>query len=118
VLVDDSIVRGTRPRRCGALPERGREGNTSQDASPRILHPCYMGVDMGTEQDLIAVGREPAEIAAMVGADSLAYLSIDGLSRAIGIGGLCRACFDGEYHIPVDEGFTKDCFEGFGKGAV
>jgi len=87
-------------------------------ASPRILHPCYMGVDMGAEQDLVAVGREPAEIAAMVGADSLAYLSLEGLSRAIGVEGLCRACFDGNYHIPVDESFTKDCFEGFGRGTI
>jgi len=119
VLVDDSIVRGTTTAPIVALcRSAGAKEIHLRIASPRILHPCYMGVDMGTEQDLIAVGREPAEIAAMVGADSLAYLSIDRLSRAIGIGGLCRACFDGEYHIPVDEGFTKDCFEGFGKGAV
>jgi amidophosphoribosyltransferase len=119
VLVDDSIVRGTTTAPIVALcRSAGAKEIHLRIASPRILHPCYMGVDMGTEQDLIAVGREPAEIAAMVGADSLAYLSIDGLSRAIGIEGLCRACFDGKYHIPVDEGFTKDCFEGFGKGAV
>jgi amidophosphoribosyltransferase len=119
VLVDDSIVRGTTTAPIVALCRNaGAREVHLRIASPRILHPCYMGVDMGTERDLVAVGREPAEIAAMVGADSLAYLSVEGLSRAIGIDGLCRACFDGKYHIPVDDGFTKECFEGFGKGAV
>ncbi|MEN6297190.1 MAG: amidophosphoribosyltransferase [Rectinema sp.] len=119
VLVDDSIVRGTTTAPIVALCRNaGAREVHLRIASPRILHPCYMGVDMGTEHDLIAVGREPEEIAKMVGADSLAYLSIEGLSRAIGIDGVCRACFDGNYHIPVDENFTKNCFEGFGKGTV
>jgi amidophosphoribosyltransferase len=119
VLVDDSIVRGTTTAPIVALCRNaGAKEIHLRIASPRILHPCYMGVDMGAEQDLVAVGREPAEIAAMVGADSLAYLSLEGLSRAIGVEGLCRACFDGNYHIPVDESFTKDCFEGFGRGTI
>ncbi len=119
VLVDDSIVRGTTTAPIVALCRNaGAKEIHLRIASPRILHPCYMGVDMGAEQDLVAVGREPAEIAAMVGADSLAYLSLEGLSRAIGVEGLCRACFDGNYHIPVDEGFTKECFEGFGRGTI
>ncbi len=119
VLVDDSIVRGTTTAPIVALCRNaGAREIHLRIASPPILHPCYMGVDMGTEEDLVAVRREPTEIAAMVGADSLAYLSLGGLSRAIGVEGLCRACFDGNYHIPVDESFTKDCFEGFGRGAV
>jgi len=119
VLVDDSIVRGTTTAPIVALCRNaGAKEIHLRIASPRILYPCYMGVDMGTVQDLVAVGREPAEIAAMLGADSLAYLSIDGLSRAIGVEGLCRACFDGKYHIPVDEGFTKESFEGFEKRTI
>jgi len=119
VLVDDSIVRGTTTAPIVALCRNaGAKEIHLRIASPRILYACYMGVDMGTVQDLVAVGREPAEIAAMLGADSLAYLSIDGLSRAIGVEGLCRACFDGKYHIPVDEGFTKESFEGFEKRTI
>jgi amidophosphoribosyltransferase len=119
VRVDDSIGRGTTTAPIVALCRNaGAKEIHLRIASPRILYPCYMGVDMGSVQDLVAVGREPAEIAAMVGADSLAYLSIDGLSRAIGVEGLCRACFDGKYHIPVDEGFTKESFEGFEKRTI
>ena len=119
VLVDDSIVRGTTTAPLVALCRKaGATEVHLRIASPPILHPCYMGVDMGTEDDLIAVGRSPEQIAAMVGADSLAYLSVGGLSEAIGLSGLCRACFDGFYHIPVDESFRKESFEGFEKGVV
>jgi len=113
VIVDDSIVRGTT---TGPLVKLCRQAGAREVhlriASPPILHPCYMGVDMGTQKDLIAVGRSTSEIAHLLDADSLAYLSIEGLSRAIGVEGLCRACFDGDYPIDVDRQFTKESFEG------
>jgi len=116
VLVDDSIVRGTTTAPIVALCRAaGAREIHLRIASPRILHPCYMGVDMGTEHDLVAVGRSPGDIARMVGADSLSYLSVEGLSRAIGIEGICRACFDGNYPIPVDQSFGKESFESAAK---
>lgn len=119
VLVDDSIVRGTTTGPIVALCRAaGAREIHLRIASPRILHPCHMGVDMGTERDLIAVTRSPDEIARMVGADSLSYLSVDGLTRAIGVDGICRACFDGKYPIPIDEDFSKGSFEGAGRGDV
>lgn len=112
VLVDDSIVRGTTTAPLVKLcRQAGAREVHLRIASPRILHPCYMGVDMGTPSELIAVGKGEDEIARLLGADSLAYLSIEGLSEAIGVKGLCRACFDGQYPIPIDEGFTKESFE-------
>ncbi len=117
VLVDDSIVRGTTTGPIVALCRAaGAREIHLRIASPRILHPCYMGVDMGTERDLIAVTRSPDEIARMVGADSLSYLSVEGLTRAIGVDGICRACFDGKYPIPIDEDFSKESFEGIPRG--
>jgi len=70
-----------------------------------------MGVDMGAKDELIAVHSSPSQIAALVGADSLCYLSLKGLTEAIGVEGLCRACFDGKYPISVDDAFQKDRFE-------
>jgi len=117
VLVDDSIVRGTTTGPIVALCRAaGAREIHLRIASPRILHPCHMGVDMGSERDLIAVGRSPDEIARMVGADSLSYLSVEGLTRAIGVDGICRACFDGDYPIPIDSGFSKESFEGIPRG--
>ena len=117
VLVDDSIVRGTTTAPIISLCRKaGAREIHLRIASPRILYPCYMGVDMGTKSDLMAVGRNLSEITKILGADSLAYLSIDGLSHAIGIEGLCMACFDGNYPIPVNESFRKECFECVAKG--
>ncbi|MEJ5185106.1 MAG: amidophosphoribosyltransferase, partial [Rectinemataceae bacterium] len=111
VVVDDSIVRGTTTKPLVALLRAAGASEVHlRIASPPVLHQCYMGVDMG--EQLIAVGRTVDEIARELGADSLAYLSVDGLARAIGVQGLCRACFDGNYPIPVDEGFEKSSFEG------
>jgi len=119
VLVDDSIVRGTTTAQIIALCRRaGAREIHLRIASPRILYPCYMGVDMGTKSDLMAVGRNLSEITKILGADSIAYLSIEGLSNAIGVDGLCKACFDGNYPIPVNEGFQKECFECVSKGAL
>lgn len=79
---------------------------------PPIAHPCFMGVDMGRFEDLIAHKRSVEEIRARVGADSLVYLSLDGMMRAVGqADGYCQACFTGKYPIPVDLTSAKTGFE-------
>jgi amidophosphoribosyltransferase len=81
-------------------------------SSPPIRHPCFMGVDMASQPELIAYNRTSAEICELIGADSLSYLSMDGLLRATGRDpkGFCGACFSGVYPFPViDAG--KEIFE-------
>ena len=79
---------------------------------PPITHPCFMGVDMGRFEDLIAHKRSVDEICEKVGADSLTYLSVDGMMRAVGRGdGFCQACFTGKYPVQVDLMSAKTGFE-------
>ncbi len=107
VMIDDSIVRGntTGPlvrllRDAGALKVHVRI------TCPPIAHPCFMGVDMGSYEELIAHRMSVAEICDWVKADSLEYLSLEGMMRAIGrTDGYCNACFNGKY--PVDVNFTS-----------
>jgi len=105
VLVDDSIVRGTTSRRI--VEELRRAGASEvhmRIASPPIVWPCFMGIDIATRGELIAAHHNEAEVCELVGADSLHYLSIEGLRRAIGAenaSGFCYACFDGRYPVKV-----------------
>jgi amidophosphoribosyltransferase len=113
MLVDDSIVRGNT---MGPLIKLLRDAGAAQVhlaiTCPPIKHPCFMGVDMGTYKDLIAHKRTVDEICAHVGADSLYYLSLDGMMRAIGrMEGYCQACFTGNYPLDVDVSRTKTGFE-------
>jgi amidophosphoribosyltransferase len=108
VLIDDSIVRGTT---MGPIVRLVREAGKAKEvhvriASPPIRHPCFMGVDMASHEQLIAHNLSVEEIRAHVGADSLAYLSVDGLHAAVGEGldkgrGHCDACFTGRYPVDV-----------------
>ena len=113
VLVDDSIVRGNT---MGPLIKLLREAGATQVhlaiTCPPIAHPCLMGVDMGTYDDLIAHKRTVNQICAHVGADSLQYLSLEGMMRAVGrTDGYCQACFTGRYPLDVDVNRTKTGFE-------
>lgn len=116
VLIDDSIVRGTT---TGALVALLRAAGAREIhlriASPPIKHPCFMGVDMGKPEELIAARLDAAGLARELGADSLAWLSLEGLRKAIGTGGTCEACFTGRYPLAIDRGQTKTGFEGGGK---
>jgi amidophosphoribosyltransferase len=112
IAVDDSIVRGTTSRR---IIERLRAAGASEIhmriSSPPMRYPCFMGVDIGSTKELIASGRSVDEVRAQIGADSLHYLSIPGLIRAIGRGTaqeFCRACFDGSYPVPVPQQLEMD----------
>ena len=114
IVVDDSIVRGTTTRKTVAmLFDAGAAEVHLRISSPPIAWPCFYGIDMAERDDLIAAHMSPAEVAASVGATSLAYLSLDGLQRAMGrpAEGYCRACFTGQYPIPVPDASGKLRFE-------
>lgn len=102
VVIDDSIVRGTTSRRIvRMLKEAGAKEVHMRIASPATTGPCYYGVDTPTKEELIASKMSVEEIAKYIEADSLAYLSIDGIVRAIKDKkeNYCFACFDGNYPI-------------------
>ena len=105
VVVDDSIVRGTTtPRIVALLREAGAREVHLRITSPPIKHPCYLGVDMATYDELIAANYTVEEIRAKTGADSLGYLSLAGLMTAIGREReeMCVGCLTGEYpNVPA-----------------
>ena len=104
IVVDDSIVRGTtKPRVMNLLRRAGAREVHVRIAIPPIVSPCYFGVDMATKWELIAANKTVEEIRQHIGADSLGYLSLPGLMKAIGLGQdrLCNACFTGKYPIDV-----------------
>ena len=113
VIIDDSIVRGnTTGPLIKLLKNAGAREVHVAITCPPIAHPCFMGVDMGRHEDLIAYKRTVDEIRAYVGADSLHYLSVDGMMRALQRkDGFCQACFTGQYPIPVDLSNVKTGFE-------
>jgi amidophosphoribosyltransferase len=114
VLVDDSIVRGTTSGPIVALlRQAGAVEIHMRVASPPITHPCFMGVDMARQDELIAANKSVAEIAAYIGVDSLKYLSLEGLYAAIDrpLEGHCAACFCGEYPLDLDEELGKGSLE-------
>ncbi|HZO75330.1 MAG TPA: amidophosphoribosyltransferase [Ktedonobacteraceae bacterium] len=84
VIVDDSIVRGNTVKRLvSALRHRGVKEIHLRSSSPPLRHPCYFGIDIPQENELIAAGRSIQEVADYIGVDSLGYLSLEGLGRAI-----------------------------------
>ncbi len=114
VVVDDSIVRGTTQAQLVAMLRRGGASEVHlRIASPPIRHPCYLGVDFPTREELLASNREIDEIPGIVGVDSLGYLSTVGLLRAIGTveDRNCMACFTGNQPIPVQLEMDKLAFE-------
>jgi amidophosphoribosyltransferase len=112
VIVDDSIVRGTTSKRI--VEELRRAGATEvhmRVASPPIVWPCFMGIDIATRGELIAAHRNEQEICEVVGADTLRYLSIPGLKTAVQVKdreGFCFACFDGHYPLQVPQQLEMD----------
>jgi amidophosphoribosyltransferase len=105
VVVDDSIVRGNTTRQIiGMLRDAGASEIHLRISAPPIRHPCHYGVDMSTREEMIAHNRTVEEIADELDADSLAYLSIEGVYEAIGTGAdvHCDACFTGRYPLGED----------------
>ena len=117
VVVDDSIVRGTTSRRIvKLLRESGAREVHMRISSPPLKYPCFYGIDIQTSKELIAAKKTVEEIRQYIGADSLAFLSLDGLIDSIGLhadapyGGLCVAYFNGDYPTALDdyeEGFLN-----------
>ncbi len=113
VMIDDSIVRGTT---AGPLVKLLRDGGATEVhvriTCPPIKHPCHMGLDMGTYEELISYNMDEEQLRAHIGADSLAFLSLPAMMKAIGrADGYCNACFTGDYPVPISLRRGKDTFE-------
>jgi amidophosphoribosyltransferase len=104
-LIDDSIVRGTTSTQLvDLLKDAGAEAVHMRIGAPPIVAPCYMGIDMASREELIAAGGAVEDVRESIGADSLAYLSIDAVADALDQrrADLCLGCVTGEYPYDVD----------------
>lgn len=114
VLVDDSIVRGTTtPKVISLLRRAGAKEVHMRICAPPLRFPCFFGVDMATQRELIAAHKTVDEIRELIGADSLGYLSLEGLFKAVDLPRniFCSACFTGDYPIPVQLEMDKLALE-------
>tara|TARA_B100000315_G_scaffold257178_1_gene305137 strand:- start:1079 stop:2491 length:1413 start_codon:yes stop_codon:yes gene_type:complete len=114
VLVDDSIVRGTTtPQVIRLLRKGGAKEVHMRVCAPPIRYPCFFGVDMATRWELIAAQRTIPQIRDVIGADTLGYLSVDGLIKAMALPKnlFCLACFTGKYPVPVQLEMDKLALE-------
>lgn len=114
VLIDDSIVRGTTSKRIvDMLKEAGATEVHVRVSSPPVKHSCYFGIDTPSSKQLVGAVNTIDEIREMIHADSLGYISNEGLVESIGIprNDLCKACFNGEYPMEVPKVGNKYVFE-------
>jgi len=113
VLIDDSIVRGTTCRQTiRLLRDAGAREIHMRVSAPPFVAPCYYGTDIDSAERLIANHHSPEEIAQIIGADSLGYLTLEQAARLTGRDeGFCTACFGGGYPTSVPSGERKDRFE-------
>ncbi len=114
VMVDDSIVRGTTtPKVVEMMRRAGAKEVHMRICAPPIRYPCFFGVDMATRWELIAAQKTISEVRDSIGADSLGYLSIEGLIKAVALPKdiFCLACFTGDYPIPVQIEMDKLALE-------
>ena len=120
VVVDDSIVRGTTtPHVVNLLRKGGAKEVHMRVCAPPIKHPCFMGVDMASREELLAANNTLEQIREIVGADSLGYLTVEGLMKVVGgtNGGFCDACFTGNYPVPIQLELSKFALEQTGPAA-
>lgn len=105
VVIDDSLVRGTTSKRIvNMLRRAGAREVHMRVASPPVIGPCYYGIDTPTREELIANRMSLEDIRKFIGADSLKYLSLEGLRSCVGTSdNFCDACFSNEYPIPVEK---------------
>jgi len=104
VLVDDSIVRGTTsPKIVKMLRDVGASEVHMRISCPPTAHPCHYGINMPTREELIASDHSLEQIREFIGADSLAYLSLEGLEKSLqgDADSYCTACWTGEYRVPL-----------------
>ena len=117
VLVDDSIVRGTTSRKIVEMVRgAGAKSVHMRISSPPTKYPCFYGIDTPSSDELLAHTKDAQEICKQIGADSLAYVSLDGLYRAMGQSGrnaekpsYCDACFSGDYPVELVDRELKNC---------
>lgn len=121
IMVDDSIVRGTTSRRIvQLLKEAGATEVHVAIGSPELRFPCFYGIDIQTRRELISANHSVDEVCDIIGADSLTYLSLNGLIESIGIktdapnGGLCVAYFDGQFPAPLYD-YEEDYINSLGE---
>jgi amidophosphoribosyltransferase len=108
IVVDDSIVRGTTTKEIlKMIRDAGAKEIHMRVTCPPIRHPCFYGVDMSTYEELIANKKTVDEIRRFIGADSLYYVSLEGLKGAIGLG-LCTGCLDGDYPTEYGRKLAKE----------
>ena len=117
IIIEDSIIRGTTAKtRVRALRELGVGKVHMRVAGPPHRFPCHYGIDFSTRGELIAFDKSEKELGDMLGLDSLAYLSLEGLLAATGMDvpekTFCKACFDGCYPVEFDKFLSKHCLEG------
>lgn len=99
-VIDDSIVRGTTSKKIiSMIRAAGAKEIHLRIASPPVMWPCYYGINTPTKEELIASSQSLEEIRQFIGADSLGFLSLEGLKKSIGGDGFCDACFTGKYPI-------------------
>jgi amidophosphoribosyltransferase len=114
IIVDDSIVRGTTCKaRVNNLKEAGAREVHVRVSCPPHRHPCVYGIDFPDRSKLMAANHALDEIRQYLSADSLAYLSQEGMIKATGqpAGGFCMACYDGDYPVPYDPDVDKHIIE-------
>lgn len=114
VMVDDSIVRGTTSKKIvQALREAGAKEVHVRVSSPVILHSCYFGIDTPRRNELVGATTLIEKIKDKIGADSLGYLSYEGLMNSVDScgKGFCTACFNGNYPVDITEEGDKHVFE-------
>jgi amidophosphoribosyltransferase len=113
IMIDDSLVRGTTAGRLVALiRDAGATEVHLRITCPPITHACHFGVDMGHDDDLISARLNLEELRVQIGCDTLAFLSLDGMMRAVGKeDGYCNACFTGAYPIQITKRHSKDVFD-------
>lgn len=110
VMIDDSIVRGTTSGKIvNMLKEAGAKEVHIRVSSPPVIHSCYFGIDTPSRRNLIAANHSIEEISKMIGADSLGYISVEGLKESIGLpeNHLCKGCFSGNYPISIPKSLNN-----------
>jgi amidophosphoribosyltransferase len=112
VMIDDSIVRGTTSSKLVEMVKnKGAKEVHLLISSPPVCYSCYYGIDTAEREKLIANKMDIEGIRQFVGADTLYYLSEEGLRRAIGNAAVCMACFNGKYPVQVPKNFSKSDLE-------
>lgn len=111
VVIDDSIVRGTTMvQLVRMLRDAGAREIHVRINSPEVVWPCFYGIDTDVQSQLISANKSVDEICRFIGADSLAFLSVQGLLKCVPCGGYCTACFTGVYPVAIPESFGREKF--------